>query len=142
MSGKAAGAEEEARCLKESSSPKDDLSRQEDLEADESSRSSSNLSTDLYPDFVARQASELLDRHAPRLQTGKTCRTIREVSCENDQSSMGGVSAQVSPQIPSVKNLSVHSKTAGSIIGGVKRRRQSEGQRGARASELGMPSKP
>ena len=62
------------------------------------------------------------------LKPEKTCKTIRELSIENDISSMGNISAHVSPQITSVKNMSINSKNAGSIIGTShrKRRRQSE----------------
>lgn len=58
----------------------------------------------------------------------KTCKTIRELSIEDAVSSMGNVSANISPQITSVKNMSMNSKQAGSIISNSRRmrRRQSE----------------
>lgn len=59
----------------------------------------------------------------------KTCKTIRELSIEDAVSSMGNVSANISPQIASVKNMSMHSRQAGSTIisnNQRMRRRQSE----------------
>lgn len=63
------------------------------------------------------------------LRPEKTCKTIRELSNEDLMSSMGNLSAQISPQITSVKNVSIKSKhTSQKVLRSEKRlrRRQSE----------------
>ena len=93
-------------------------SEKDSEESDENeSRSKSELSDEIQ-DYTQYGMPNMNNRMHPAqmqmsmLQPEKTCKTIRELSNEDMMSSMGNVSANISPQIQSVKAISIHSKNA------------------------------